>query len=364
MDNLDLIYIATRKSPLALWQAQTTQKLLAKYNIKSELFPVVTTGDKLQHSQLSFIHIENNNQPHHLTTGKGLFIKEVQEALLSKQAQLAVHSMKDLPVQQTLGLVIAALFPRAKPNDVLVLSPKVLKEIGCKNKKLNEMDFAELKSLLLKSKLFFSKPIGTTSSRRQLLMKKLFTSNGVAGCDLNLQVLRGNVDSRLKKVNNNEFSAILLAHAGLERLDLFRPESMFSLPTDLFIPAAAQGVIAVECMPDNAVLLKALKKMNCFETCLSAAIERMVLYFLEGDCNSAIGVHYVTSNENISVLYGCGDIEKSFRLPVTMEDKVELKKIFIGASELYSDFFIQALQSSFALKLKEQMKLVHFEPSA
>ena len=121
------IHIATRKSMLALWQAETIQKLLSFHGIKTSLLPIVTTGDKMQKSQLADIQL-NINPEHHLTTGKGLFIKEIQEAILASKAQIAVHSMKDLPVTQTNGLKIAALLPRASACDVLILSPNVLEE--------------------------------------------------------------------------------------------------------------------------------------------------------------------------------------------------------------------------------------------
>ncbi len=341
-----LIYIATRKSPLALWQAKTTQQLILHHQLKSELLTVVTTGDKIQHTQLASVVLEGN-QPHHLTTGKGLFIKEIQEALLSKKAHIAVHSMKDLPVEQTPGLVVGALLPRASPCDVLILSPQVLEGIGCKNKKINEIDFTTLKSMLLNSELFFSKPIGTTSARRQLLMKKLFSST------LDLQILRGNVDSRLKKVNNNEFSAILLAQAGLDRLEIFQPESMFSLPVDLFIPASAQGIIAIECSEDNKDLLNVLAKINCKKTCLQAAIERMVLSFLEGDCNSAVGSHY--SEQKINVLYGKNGVEKECRIAVSLNDLNELEKLLEKSGGIFSSFFVNIFKTEFALKVKSEL---------
>jgi hydroxymethylbilane synthase len=344
----NIIYLATRKSPLALWQAKTTQHLLSQQNINSELLTVVTTGDKIQHTQLSSIALDENNQPRHLSTGKGLFIKEIQEALLTKQAHLAVHSMKDLPVEQTSGLVIGALLPRADARDVLILSPELLEELNLENKILSSFSFDEMKFLLLKIPNFSSKPIGTTSARRQLLMKRLFSQN------LNLQILRGNVDSRLKKVNNNEFSAILLAKAGLDRLNLFSPASMFPLSVEQFIPATAQGVIAIECAKENNELLDVLRKINCPNTCLQAGIERMVLHFLEGDCSSAVAAYY--EKETIYVLYGKGDVEKEFSIFVTIEEIVEATRIFHTCQEVYSVFFAALLQSSFAQRVKEKLE--------
>ncbi|MES2614295.1 MAG: hypothetical protein V4591_02650 [Bdellovibrionota bacterium] len=339
----DTIYIATRKSALALWQAEKVQQLLKEQEKNSELIPVVTTGDKMQHTQLSSVMLEQN-QPHHLTTGKGLFIKEVQEALLSHQAHLAVHSMKDLPVEQTSGLIIGALLPRASPCDVLVISPQVLQEINLTSSVVGEIPFETLKSLLLKSKLFCTLPIGTTSSRRQFLMRNLFSSQ------LNLQILRGNVDSRLKKINNNEFSAILLAQAGLERLNLFDTKYMAPLPLHSFIPATAQGVIAIECTNDNKNLLRILQKLNCAETCLCTAIERTVLHLLDGDCNSSIGIHY--SKQSISIIYKKAEIEKSLQIAVTLEDLEELKTMYTSTGGIYSYFIEQMAKSLFTDKIK------------
>ena len=340
----ELLYIATRKSPLALWQARTTQTLLSEKGLKAELLTIVTTGDKLQHTQLSSIYLNENN-PHHLTTGKGLFIKEVQEALIQNKAHIAVHSMKDLPVEQTPGLVIGALLPRATPNDVLILSPNVLNEIKLDKESLSELSFETLKKLLLKSIIFKSQPIGTTSSRRQMLMKNIFSKN------LNLEILRGNVDSRLKKVQNNEYAAILLAQAGLERLNLFDKNRMIPLPADQFIPATAQGVIAIEYNDNNELVVNAIKQINCSQTCFQAAIERMVLHSLEGDCNSSIGVHY--TNKKITLIYGKGDFETSLIIQLTEDDLKEIENLWNKSNEIYSHFFSKILKSQFADRINK-----------
>ncbi len=276
-----VFHIATRKSMLALWQAQTIQNLLCSYGVKASLLPLVTTGDKMQKSQLADIQIQQNNiLDHHLSTGKGLFIKEIQEAILSGKAQIAVHSMKDLPVTQTKGLSIVSLLARAGARDVLILSPKVLEETKLNllsDEERENLEYQKLKEILLTSKIFCEKEIGTTSTRRQMLLRKSISSH------LNIQILRGNIDTRLKRLRNNEFSAIILAEAGLERLGLLNKKEMFFLPITEFIPATAQGVIAVEIGENHHDLLNHASKFNCKKTCISAGIERMTLTILGGD---------------------------------------------------------------------------------
>lgn len=345
------LHIATRKSMLALWQAQTIQKLLSSHGIQASLLPLVTTGDKMQKSQLADIQLQQNNgAEHHLTTGKGLFIKEIQESILSGKAQIAVHSMKDLPITQTKDLSIVSLLPRAGARDVLILSPQVLEET-----KLNlltedekqKLEYQKLKEILLKSKIFCEKEIGTTSTRRQMLLRKSMSKN------LNIQILRGNVDTRLKRLRNNEFSAIILAEAGLERLGLFHKQDMFYLPITEFIPATAQGVIAVEIAENDLELSNQVSNINCKKTCLSAGLERMVLALLGGDCHSSIGVHY--HNEELFIICGRDGIHKETKLKVNPHEVVQIEKILEECHFIFSHFFDQLCHSPFAKNTKSQL---------
>ncbi|WP_186645102.1 hydroxymethylbilane synthase [Fluviispira vulneris] len=340
-----IIQIATRKSPLALWQARTTQKMLIDMGLSVDIFPVVTTGDKIQKSQLADVHLESND-PNHLSTGKGLFIKEIQEALLAQQAHVAVHSMKDLPVTQTEGLSVAAVLPRAGARDVLILSPMVLEQLGLNNKsedELKNLTFTKLKALLLASDKFCENIIGTTSTRRQLLLKKHLKH------DLNLQILRGNVDTRLKRLRNNEFAAIILAEAGLERLELMSHKEMFALPLNLFIPATAQGVIAVEVPEANQTLKMQIAQLCCHKTAINAGIERMVLFLLGGDCHSSIGVHF--DGENLFVICGREGRTKELNISLNKQELKCMQNIFGKNKYIYSDFFKELCSSESANKI-------------
>ena len=340
--------IATRKSPLALWQAETVQKLLIDLGVKVELLPLTTTGDKLQKTQLSNIQLEESKNPH-LATGKGLFIKEIQEAILSNNAHLAVHSMKDLPVTQTKGLSVVSLLPRAGKHDVLILSPIILSEIEKIDPSFsleNEGDFNRLKSILFKCDSFFKLPIGTTSSRRQMLLKKHFSQS------LNIQVLRGNVDTRLTKLNNNEFSAIILAEAGLQRLNLFDRKKMFLLPISLFIPAPAQGVVAVELKDEeNKFLLTNVLKVSHSNTIMQAALERLSLFLLGGDCHSAVGV--CCENDKLYVICERNGIIREAVLFIPPLFSSILETLLNESANQFSSFFEKLCQSLIASEVKQ-----------
>lgn len=348
-----VFHIATRKSMLALWQAQTIQKLLGSHGVDTALLPLTTTGDKMQKSQLADVHLSQNSisNDFHLNTGKGLFIKEIQEALLLGKAQIAVHSMKDLPIIQTKGLGIVSLLPRAGSRDVLVLSPKVLEEtklsLLADEEKVN-LDFNKLKEILLTSNEFRKKEIGTSSLRRQMLLREFIDPH------LNIQILRGNVDSRLKRVRNNEFSAIILAEAGLERLELLNNNDMFFLPINEFIPATAQGIIAVEIIEKNLELLNNIKKINCNKTCVAAGIERTVLVLLGGDCHSSIGVHYHYSNE-LFVICGRNGVYKKLQITVPANLILQINSLLAECNFIFSYFFDKLCSSSFAIFIKEQL---------
>ncbi|APJ04032.1 hydroxymethylbilane synthase [Silvanigrella aquatica] len=345
------IQIATRKSKLALWQAETIQSLLLKQGLVSELLPLVTTGDKMQKIPLADIHLENDmSDAHHLTTGKGLFIKEIQDALLSRKAHIAVHSMKDLPVTQTNGLKIMTLLPRAGARDVLILSSKLIKEIKEKfifEKEIHNLSFEELKKILLQSKIFNQEAIGTTSTRRQMLLKKVF------GSHLNIEILRGNVDTRLKRVRNDEFSAIILAEAGLERLRLFHNKEMFYLPVHEFIPATAQGVIAVEVMQQQETWHSSLHNLNCPKACVAAGIERMILALLGGDCHSSIGVHFI--DKQIYVICGRNHVHKETVFTISAEEFLQIEKLWESCLFNYSQYFEKLCQSSLCESVKMRL---------
>lgn len=279
--------IATRKSALALWQANTVKQLLEKLGLQVELNLVVTTGDKMQRGALADFSLDDPNLPAHLKTGKGLFVKEVQEEILAGRADLAVHSMKDLPVETTAGLRVVAVLPRANPSDVMVFAPSLLGSLTSflgnnpLQKTANEIIDA-LGKLVWKN----SAPVGTTSARRQSFLRHTFKE-----LDLPLSVLRGNVDTRLGRVAADEFSFIMLARAGIDRLGLHNPTTMLTLPLALSLPAPAQGIVAIECREDDDLLRAHLSTFNSFEASLAAAFERTTLWLTGGNCHTALAAH-------------------------------------------------------------------------
>jgi hydroxymethylbilane synthase len=242
--------IATRKSQLALWQAEHVATLLrrAHAGLEVELVPMVTQGDRIQDRSLAAIG------------GKGLFIKELEVALEERRADIAVHSMKDLPGDLPAGLTIAAVLERADPRDALV--SKVA---------------ARLHDLPQGARL------GTSSLRRQAQLK-------AARPDLRIEPLRGNVDTRLRRLDADEMDAIVLACAGLIRLGL---ESRISARLDpkISLPAVAQGVIGIECRGADARTLALVSVLNHLDTRIAMDAERAFAHRLGGSCQSPIAAY-------------------------------------------------------------------------
>jgi hydroxymethylbilane synthase len=265
--------IATRKSPLAMWQAEQTAQHLRAMGVDTEIIGTETSGDRIQNTLLSQTQLAQSSAvPHHVTTGKGLFIKEVQDLILNGRCHMAVHSMKDLPVTQTPGLVLAGFLPAGPVRDVLVFAPDKAPQ--------------PLASRALDASWFAGRgSIGTTSMRRQALLNTV----GLAGVPT--AILRGNVATRLGRLAEGHFSAIVLAEAGLRRLGLFDSRCMTTLDETIFIPACAQGVVGIETRADDSDLTSAIFKATEPHTALRIALERLVLDLLGGDCNSIIGIH-------------------------------------------------------------------------
>jgi hydroxymethylbilane synthase len=215
------IRIATRKSALALWQANHVAAMLQDLSEIEEvtLVPLSTRGDEILDRSLQKIG------------GKGLFIKELEVAMQNGEADIAVHSMKDVPADMPDGFCIAAVLERANHADALV-SP-------------NGVQLQDLPQAAL---------IGSSSLRRQAQLKMMRP-------DLKIEPLRGNVNTRLAKLEKGDYDAIILAAAGLERLELERHISQQFLPSEM-LPAAAQGVVGIECLSDNNALRAVLAKLN------------------------------------------------------------------------------------------------------
>jgi hydroxymethylbilane synthase len=242
--------IATRKSQLAVWQAQHVAMLLqqAHPGLEVDLVPLVTEGDRIQDRTLAAIG------------GKGLFIKELEVALEETRADIAVHSMKDLPGELPAGLIIGAVLERADPRDALISS------------KASGLDDLPRGSR-----------VGTSSLRRRAQLLAVRP-------DLNIETLRGNVDTRLRRHDAGEMDAIVLACAGLTRLGL---ESRITARLDpkICLPAVAQGVIGIECRGGDQHTVDLVKVLEHPAARVAMDAERAFAQRLGGSCQSPIAAH-------------------------------------------------------------------------
>ena len=252
------IKIGTRGSQLALWQANFIAEELSKKNsaLEVELVKIHTQGDKILDAPLAKIG------------GKGLFTKELELQLLAGQIDIAVHSLKDVPTELDDRFKIAAITERANPFDAFVSN--------------NFQTFDELPNGAI---------IGTSSLRRAAQILTLRP-------DLQIKNLRGNVDTRLKKLDAGEFDAVILAAAGLERLGY---SSRIKQTLTQIIPAAGQGALAVEIRADDDKTFDAVKFLNDAETCAAIKIERDFLQVVQGSCQIPVGIHAKVDGDKISV---------------------------------------------------------------
>lgn len=281
--------LATRASPLAMAQSRAiAAEIEARFDdIGVELVPLSTQGDRILDQPLADIG------------GKGLFTAELDAALLSGAVDLAVHSLKDLPTTDDGDLVIAAIPERADPRDVLITrtppaaptEPDTSADISRKDGAASDTpSLATIDALPPKAR------IGTASLRRraQLLHRRP---------DLRVEVLRGNVGTRLSKLENEEFDAILLAAAGLARLDMHPPHCV-ALDPKSFLPAAGQGALAVQCRRDNLALRDRLSALHHAETAERVAAERRFLHALDGSCRTPIGAYATLAGDEITLIGG------------------------------------------------------------
>lgn len=256
------LVIATRGSQLALWQSNHIKAILEEQNpgLEVELNVIVTTGDKIQDKALSKIG------------GKGLFLKELEEAMLRGEAQIAVHSLKDVPTIMPDGLLLAAITEREDSRDAL-LSEK----------------YPNIDSLAKGA------VVGTSSLRRRMQIQKLRP-------DLVIKDLRGNVDTRIRKLKEGEFDAIILAAAGINRLSLLDSvKYIYPISLDEMVPSMGQGALGIEAVNDPEVL-KIVSRLEDEYSRIETTIERAFVDELEGGCQVPIGVSAtVLENETISV---------------------------------------------------------------
>jgi hydroxymethylbilane synthase len=255
---MSLLRIATRKSPLALWQAEHVAALLraAHPDLAVELKPMTTKGDRIQDRSLAAIG------------GKGLFIKELEVALEEGHADLAVHSMKDVPGELPAGFVIGAVLPRADPYDAL---------IATRYARLAELPHAAR--------------VGTSSLRRQAQLLAL-------RADLRIEGLRGNVDTRLRRLEEGHLDAIILACAGLVRLG-WESRITARLEPDICLPAVSQGVIGIECRSADSPTRLKLAALEHAPTRTVMEAERAFSGHLGGSCQSPIAAHAVLAEGRV-----------------------------------------------------------------
>src|SRR5574343_30857 len=259
------IRIGSRGSDLALWQANHVKRQLENLGCSVDITIITTQGDAIQH--LSFDKLE----------GKGFFTKEIEQALLDNTIDLAVHSHKDLETNQPEGLKIACVSEREDPADLLLIAKGSVDSSKVWNLKENAI-------------------VGTSSARRKSQVLRFRD-------DVQIRDLRGNVPTRIQKLRDNQYDAILLAKAGVDRLEIDLSEfEVFVMDPTEFVPAPAQGVLALQIRESDTALFETLHQMNHPEVQKRIAVERKVLNLMQGGCQLPLGV-YCDENEIVYVSY-------------------------------------------------------------
>ena len=253
------IIIGSRGSSLAMIYAENVKAKLKEVISKEiEIKKIVTTGDENQKDRLSNLG------------GKGLFSKKIEDELLENNIDIAVHALKDMPSIETDGLETNYFLKRNSPNEILVSNKKI--------------KFNDLKPNSI---------VGTSSYRREYQLKNKRT-------DLNYRLIRGNVDTRIKKMENGDYDAIILSKAGIDSLKI-NDKITEEFETDDLIPCAGQGIIAIQCKDNDVEIKKLLEKINDNHSRIRANTEREVLKTLEGDCDTAVGAFSNIDGNNISL---------------------------------------------------------------
>ena len=260
------IVIATRESRLALWQAEHVQAILQSRGYTVRLLGMTTLGDQILDRSLSKVG------------GKGLFVKELEVALSEGRADIAVHSLKDVPMDMPEGFELACVMEREDPRDAWVSS-----------------EYATLKDLPQGA------VVGTSSLRRTVLLRALRP-------DLKIEPMRGNLDTRLRKLDEGQYAGIILAAAGLKRLELAgRIRHIFD--TEQMLPAAGQGALGIEICTGRADLIDALKPLVHSTSWLAVAAERAVSRAMGGSCSMPLAAHATLSGSTLSLRAAWGDPE-------------------------------------------------------
>ena len=254
----DKIIIGSRASKLALIYAERAKAKILEFFPEVEIKKITTTGDINQKDRLSEIG------------GKGLFSKQIENELLSEKIDIAVHALKDMPSNETEGLLTNCFLKRNDPREVLISNSNNL----IKDLKPNSI-------------------VGTSSFRREFQLKKIRN-------DLNYKLIRGNVDTRIKKLNEKLYDAIILSYAGIHSLKLDKNISQI-FSTKEIIPSVGQGVVALQCRKNDTEIIKLLNNVNHKSTNICITAERQFLKVLEGDCETAVGAIANLENQNINL---------------------------------------------------------------
>jgi hydroxymethylbilane synthase len=254
------IVIGSRGSKLALIYAQTAKNKIVQnsdFNNEDIIIKGITTkGDQVQNKRLSEVG------------GKGLFSTNIENELQDKKIDIAVHALKDMPAIETIGLRTNTFLERNDPREILITKDK---------KKLKDLQAEAI--------------IGTSSYRREFQIKKIRS-------DLNCKLIRGNIDTRIKKLNDGLYDAIMLSYAGIKFLSIEdKITEIFS--TQEIIPSAGQGIISLQCRNDDKNIISILDSINDQKTHVRAHAERNVLKVLEGDCETAVGAHSIIEGDEI-----------------------------------------------------------------
>jgi len=296
---MEKLIIATRRSQLALWQSEYIKALLLKHypNMQIELKEFVTKGDKILDVPLAKIG------------GKGLFTKELEVAMIDGLAHLAVHSLKDVPTQLEDGLVLSAVSKRFNPQDALL------------SNKYNSIEDLPKNAV-----------VGTTSLRRRMAIKILRP-------DIKLKDLRGNINTRIAKLNAKEFDAIILAATGIEKLNLQNEVKYFTpISTDIMIPSMGQATLGIE-TTTNPKIVEIVKVLNDKNTQIESQIERDFVDTLQGGCQVPIGVKATILNETsikVSAIVGLPDGTEYIK-----EQKIVDINSFENTGKEFADYFIK-----------------------
>ena len=276
----DNIIIGSRGSKLAIIYAEKVKSEISKfYSGKIKIRKIITSGDQNQNERLSSMG------------GKGMFSTDIEKELLENKIDIAVHALKDMPSADTKGLTTNCFLKRNSPNEILI----------SKNLKFNDLKQGSV--------------IGTSSFRREYQLRNV-------RADLVYKLIRGNVDTRVKKLENNEYDAIILSKAGIDSLNL-QNKITDEFDVAKLVPCAGQGIIAIQCNENNPDILRLIEKINDKQTRIIANTEREVLKILEGDCDTAVGVFAKIKDKKIELTAELFSVDGKSRFFIKEDDDIE-----------------------------------------